>query len=381
MDHWRWEARVESIADCRPNFALLTLRDPTERDVRRCPILHDRPTLMPEPRATCTEHIHFLLLPEFSAIGFMSAVEPLRVANRFGAQRRTAMDGDGTAHGASEPLYAWHILSAGGMPVSASNGISLNAERSFGDVEGIRTLFIVAGFNPLAAYTRELGNWLRQLDRAGVTLGGIDTGSFVLAEAGLFDTQRVTLHWEAASAFSERYPSLPVSGELFEIDGPRITCAGGTASIDMMLDLIGRKHGHALAAAVSEQFVIGRIRDRSDHQRMEIAARYGIHNSKLIQVISVMEQHMEETLSPDALADAIGVTRRHLERLFCGVLKDTPTHFYLQLRLARARELLRQTDLSITSICVACGFESPSHFSRSYRARYGTTPRDDRAAA
>jgi AraC family carnitine catabolism transcriptional activator len=307
------------------------------------------------------EDISFLLLPGFSAIGFMSAVEPLRVANRF-----------------RENLYRWHILSIDGAPVAASNGISLNAEAAFDAVKHAQTLFVVAGFEPLACYTRGLGSWLKRLDRAGATLGGIDTGSFILAEAGLFSPMdSLTLHWEALSAFCERYPALTASQELFEISEHRIT--GGTASIDMMLDLIGRNHGAALASAVSEQFVVSRIRQRSDHQRMEIAARYGVHNRKLIQVIGVMELHMEDPLAPDELAQEIGVTRRQLERLFCAALKDTPTHFYQQLRLNRARELLQQTDMTITSICVACGFESPSHFSRTYRARFGASPRRDRS--
>ena len=226
------------------------------------------------------EDMSFLLLPGFSAIGFMSAVEPLRVANRF--------RGD---------LYRWRILSLDGAPVAASNGISINADAAIGDVDAARTLFVVAGFEPLACYTRALGDCLKRLARAGATLGGIDTGSFVLAEAGLLGgADSVTVHWEALSAFRERYPSLDASQELFEIGARRITCAGGTASIDMMLDLIGREHGAALASAVSEQFVVSRIRQRSDHQRMEIAARYGVHNRKLIQVIGVMEQHMEEPL-------------------------------------------------------------------------------------
>ncbi|SEK06875.1 GlxA family transcriptional regulator [Paraburkholderia diazotrophica] len=308
------------------------------------------------------EDISFLLLPGFSAIGFMSAVEPLRVANRF-----------------REDLYRWHILSVDGAPVAASNGISLNAESAFGDVDQAQTVFVVAGFEPLVRYSRALGEWLKRLDRARATLGGIDTGAFILAEAGLLrPTDSVTLHWEALSAFRERYPAVQASEELFEIGERRITCAGGTASIDMMLDLISRSHGAALASSISEQFVVSRIRQRSDHQRMEIAARYGVHNRKLIQVIGVMEQNMEEPLTPADLAQEIGVTRRQLERLFCSSLKDTPTHFYLQLRLDRARELLRQTDMSITAICVACGFESPSHFSRTYRARFGASPRDDR---
>ncbi|TKC88085.1 GlxA family transcriptional regulator [Trinickia terrae] len=310
------------------------------------------------------EDISFLLLPGFSAIGFMSAVEPLRVANRF-------RDG----------LYQWHILSIDGAPVTASNGISLNAEAAFGavEVERVRTLFVVAGFEPLAGYTRALGEWLKRASRAGATLGGIDTGSFILAEAGLFSGEdRLTLHWEALSAFRERYPALDASQELFEIGERRITCAGGTASIDMMLDLIGRSHGAALASRISEQFVVGRIRRRSDHQRMEIAVRYGVHNLKLVQVIGLMEENMEDPLTPDELAQEVGVTRRQLERLFCSALKDTPTHFYQCLRLTRARELVRQTAMTITSICVACGFESPSHFSRTYRARFGMSPGRDR---
>ncbi|WP_159835051.1 GlxA family transcriptional regulator [Burkholderia sp. 8Y] len=309
------------------------------------------------------QDFHFLLLPQFSSIGFMSAIEPLRVANRFQGE-----------------LYRWHILSVDGGPVAASNGISLNADRSIDDAADVRTLIVVSAFEPLAVYTRRIGEWLRKLDRAGATLGGIDTGSFILAEAGLLAGKRATLHWEALAAFAERYPSIETSQEIFAIDARRITCAGGTASIDLMLDLIARDHGAELAAQVSEQFVLGRIRQRSDHQRMKIAARYGIHNRKLIQVIGVMEQHMEEPLAPDALAESIGVTRRQLERLFCSALKDTPTHFYLGLRLARARELLQQTDMSILAVCVACGFESPSHFSRTYRARFNTSPRQDRSA-
>jgi len=315
-----------------------------------------------DPMST-PHHFHFLLLPEFSSIGFMSAIEPLRVANRFA--------GD---------LYRWHILSVDGGPVAASNGITLNAEGAFDQVSDARTVFVVSGFEPLSDYTRAIGDWLKRLDRAGATLGGIDTGSFILAEAGLLAGKRATLHWEAAAAFTERYPAIETSQELFEIDTRRITCAGGTASIDLMLDLIAREHGASLAAQVSEQFVLGRIRQRSDHQRLQIAARYGIHNRKLIQVIELMEQNMEEPLSPDALAESIGVTRRQLERLFCASMKDTPTHFYLGLRLTRARELLQQTDMSILAVCVACGFESPSHFSRTYRVRFNTSPRQDRSA-
>ncbi len=320
-----------------------------------------RPALT-SPARPMPETLHFLLLPGFSALGCMSAIEPLRVANRF-----------------RPDLYRWQLLSMDGAPVLASNGVALNADAAFAEVERADTVFVIAGFEPLARYTRTLGDWLRRQHLGGATIGGIDTGSFVLAEAGLFDpSHTLTLHWEALAAFRERYPRLNATQELFETGERRITCAGGTASIDMMLELIGRRHGADLAATISEQFVVGRIRQHSDRQRLEIAARYGVHNRKLIQVIGAMERHTETPLSSDALAQDVGITRRQLERLFSSILNDTPTRFYMQLRLDRARELLQQTDMTITAICVACGFESPSHFSRSYRARFGASPRNDR---
>jgi len=311
-----------------------------------------------------SETIHFLLLPGFSAMGFISALEPLRVANRF--------------RGA---LYRWRVLSLDGGAVQASNGMSVNADGVLGEGEAARLLLIVAGFEPLACYGASLHQALRRLDHEGVLLGGIDTGAMVLAEAGLLDGHRATVHWEALEAFKERYPRLQATQELFEIDRRRITCAGGTASIDLMLDLIAQAHGSELAVQVSEQFVLGRIRPRQDHQRMQIASRYGISNKKLVKVIGEMERNTEQPLNTEVLADAVQVTRRQLERLFRLHLDDTPSGFYLRLRLDKARQLLRQTDMSVMEVSVACGFESASYFTRCYRGRFERCPREDRRAA
>lgn len=327
-----------------------------------------RTGLQPRPLQTAAvprpspQSIHFLLLPEFSVMGFVSAIEPLRVANRF-----------------RELSYQWHILSCDGGPVTASNGMSINAEGAFADVRNLETIFVVAGFNPLEYYRPVLAAWLRDAKQRGATLGAVDTGAFILAEAHLLGAEPVTLHWEAQAAFTERYPAIALTQELFEIGQRCITCAGGTAAIDMMLALIGRKHGRDLAAAVSEQFVLGRIRSPSDHQRMEIASRYGLHNRKTIQIVKLMQEHIEDPLPAGDLANMIGVTRRQLERLFSTHLHDTPSHFYICVRLERARELLRQTDMGVMAVGVACGFSSSSHFSRAYRARFGLSPKDDRS--
>jgi len=307
--------------------------------------------------------IHFLLLPGFSAMGFISALEPLRVANRFRG-----------------PLYRWRVLSLDGGPVQASNGMSVNADGALAQEAPGRMLLVVAGFDPLVHFGPALQQGLRRFDHDGVILGGIDTGAMLLAEAGLLDGYRATLHWEALDAFKERYPRLQATQELFEIDRRRITCAGGTASIDLMLDLIAQAHGSELAVQVSEQFVLGRIRPRQDHQRMQIASRYGISNKKLVKVIGEMERNIEQPLNTQVLADAVQVTRRQLERLFRLHLEDTPSGFYLRLRLDKARQLLRQTDMSVLEVAVACGFESASYFTRCYRVRFERCPREDRLA-
>jgi AraC family carnitine catabolism transcriptional activator len=318
---------------------------------------------MNDPRDNTTDQIHFLLMPGFSMLGFSCALEPLRAANRFGG-----------------PLYDWHIVSRDGGPVPASGGITIMADRAMGDVARAATVFVVAGYDPLDHHDSDVAAWLRRLDLFGTTLGAVDTGCFVLAESGLLGREPVTLHWEAIPAFVESYPTLTVTQELFEIGERRITCAGGTAALDMMLHLIGRKHGSGLAVQVSEQFVQGHIRDRSEHQRMEIAARYGVHNKKLVQVLGIMETHLADLLSTDALAVRVGVTRRQLERLFREHLHDSPSNLYLNLRLDRARQLLQQTDMNIMEVSVACGFESASHFSRTYRARFKVCPSRDREA-
>jgi AraC family carnitine catabolism transcriptional activator len=315
----------------------------------------------PDECAPMSQDYYFLLMPGFSIMGFVSAVEPLRVANRFGGE-----------------LYRWHVLSMDGGAVIASNGMSVNADAALEPLKKGSTLWVVAGFEPLQFCTPALEHWLRRLDHDGVTLGAIDTGSFVLAQAGLLEGHRLTLHWEALDAFKESYPNMVVTQELFEIDRRRITSAGGTASIDMMLDLIGQAHGPELAIKVSEQFVLGRIRPRKDHQRMQIATRFGINNKKLVQVIGEMEQHTEPPLSTLQLAEGIQVTRRQLERLFRLYLNDTPSNFYLGLRLEKARQLLRQSDMSVLEISIACGFESPSYFTRSYKGRFVKCPREDR---
>ncbi len=317
--------------------------------------------MSPVPFYETTETIHFFLLPGFSMMGFVCALEPLRVANRF-----------------RPGVYQWVIVSADGKPVQASDGISILVDKSIMEIDKVECIFIVAGFRPLDHQTPAINYWLQRINRQGAILGAVDSGAFNLAEAGLLEADQVTLHWEAIPAFMERYPHLRVRQELFEMGDRRMTCAGGTAALDMMHEFISRRFGSEFAIQVSEQFVRGNVRNQSDQQRMQIAGRYNVHNKKVVHAIHMMESNTENPWSTNELAASMGITRRHLERLFRIYLNETPTNFYLQLRLERARQLLQQTEMTIMEISVACGFESSSYFSRAYRLRFGQSPSKDR---
>jgi AraC family carnitine catabolism transcriptional activator len=297
------------------------------------------------------ETIGFLLLPKFSMMAFVSALEPLRVANRL-AQRT---------------LYRWEIMSQDGGPVAASSNLTLVADHALEAAPGVDKLVVTAS------------HWLKRLDRAGVALGAIDTGSFLLAWSGLLDGYRATTHWESLDSFAEQFPKVDVGAGLFIIDRTRFTCAGGTAALDMMLHLIRLRHGQQLAAAVSDQFIHAKIRDPQERQRMVPQAREGISRPGFARAIELMETHLEEVLGIDTLCEAAGVSRRQLERMFQRHFRLSPQRYYLDLRLQRARALLQYTDLSVIEVTVACGFGAAAHFSRAYRAWAGRPPSAERA--
>ena len=306
--------------------------------------------------------VGFLLIPNFSMLAFASAIEPLRAANR--------MSGD--------TLFSWIVASPDGMQSRASNHVKTEVDGDSTILVDCHIVFVCAGLDVKAQSDKSILNMLRRLDRQGAVIGAICTGTYLMAAAGLLDDRRCTIHWENIDGLAEEFPLLEITNELFEIDDTRITCSGGTASLDMILYMIGQIHGQTLAAQVSDQFIHDRIRDPSDRQRMELRSRLGVSHPKLLAVVDYMEQGLEEPLSQTELAQKANLSTRQLERLFRKYLSTTPTRYYLNLRLARARHLLRQTSMSILSIALACGFVSASHFSKCYREVYGRTPRAER---
>ena len=320
---------------------------------------------MTAPQGESPQEFGYLVLPQFSMLNLGSAMDPLRAANRMSGRE----------------LYTWRALSAGGLQVPASNGVDLCTNGTLAEIERIPNLIVVSGMEPQNVALPPVLARLRRLARNGCRLGAVSTGSYILAKAGLLDGYRCTIHWEYLSSFQEEFPDLGATQELYEIDRDRMTCSGGTAAMDMMLHLIATDHGRELATAVAEQFIHGQIRDQAAPQRMALRNRLGAAHPKLLAVVGLMEENLEDPMSRADLARRVGLSTRQLERLFRSYLRRTPTRYYLELRLQRARALLTQSTMSVLDVAMACGFVSASHFSKCYRDYFNRTPREDRRCA
>jgi AraC family carnitine catabolism transcriptional activator len=303
--------------------------------------------------------IGFLLLPQFPIYALILALESLRLANQNSGRR----------------LFSTHLFGLDGAAVAAGNGMTVAPERAIAEVPFCPTVIVCAGNQPVQHITRGLLAWLRRLERHGALLGALDTGSFALAAAGLLDGYQATLHWEAIPLFREHHPEVAVSEQLYVVDRNRVTCAGGIATLDMMLHLIALKHGRDLAQIVANGFVHGRIRRAAEQQRVSVDDALGHVDPRLGRIVRAMEDNIELPLSARDLAARAGISVRQLERLIHGRFGDTPMRYYLKLRLQAARNHLFYGDMPIQDVAAACGFSSPSVLSRTFRAHFGLSPR------
>ena len=303
----------------------------------------------------------FLLLDRFTMLSFAGAIEPLRIANRV----------------AGEQLYTW-VLAGEGEMVSCSNGAAFKLDIGLEDIDRDDIVLVCGGIDVQKSATKAVLNWLRREARRGVTIGGLCTGAYAVAKAGLLDGKKATIHWENQDGFLEEFEKVKLTKSVFVMDGNRWSTAGGTSSIDLMLKVIAIDQGEDLANTVADQLIYSSIRTDQDSQRLSIPTRIGVRHPKLSQVIQMMEANIEDPMSPADLAEEVGMSTRQLERLFRRYLNRSPKRYYMELRLQKARNLLMQTDMSVINVALACGFASPSHFSKCYRSHYNTTPYRER---
>jgi transcriptional regulator GlxA family with amidase domain len=316
------------------------------------------------PEAQTALHVSFLMLPEYTLSAFSNAIGILRMANRL----------------TDRALYTWSVHSLDGQPVISSAGLELTIDGSLADAADANILMVCGGYSVKKYCNKLLTDGLRKIAKRKIPIGGIDTGTYALAVAGLLDGYRCTIHWENLSSLREEFPRLEITSSLFVIDRDRYTCSGGISSIDLMLNLIASIHGHQLVQEISEQFTCDRVRTEKDAQRAPLKYLIGASQPRLVDAVTLMESNIEEPLTLDEVADYVGISRRQLERLFNRYLHCAPSRYYLELRLSRARLLLLQTSIAVIDVAISCGFSTAPHFSKCYSDLYGKPPSAERRA-
>ena len=270
-------------------------------------------------------------------------------------------------------------------PVRASNGVECAVDTSLDDErrkmagpDRPSMVIVCSGINVESYQNRSVFAWLREEYNRGVAVGGLCTGAYVLAAAGLLSNKRCAIHWENLPGFSEAFPKANVFADLFEVDQNIYTCAGGTAALDMMLKLIGDDFDENLVNRVCEQVLTDRVRSPTDRQRLPLRARLGVQNSKVLTIIELMEGNLSEPLSLIEIADACRpvpppdrAAVPHRDGPLAGPLLSGD-----QARPGPA--LLIQSSMPVVEVAVACGFVSASHFSKCYRELYARSPQQER---
>ena len=306
--------------------------------------------------------IDFYIGDSFTIVPFINALDPLRIANNISGKK----------------LFRWRLLSDDGKPVRAINDMVFPVDAAIRDISSSSNVFLFIGFDPIMELPRELATWLRGLVVQGAHLGAAGAGSLFLAQAGLLNGYSATIHWNYRESFAEEFPQVTMSRNIYEIDRNRFTCAGGTATMTMMLHAIASHYSHDLASEVADLFIAGELSTRDpDHMKLR-RARIGVKHTPLNSVIDAMETHIEHPLTIVELANNAGLSQRQLGRMFRLNFQRTPVHYYVELRIQHGRRLLQQTDMPVTEVALASGFSSPEHFSRKYRALIGISPTEDR---
>ncbi|MFN4142378.1 GlxA family transcriptional regulator [Aestuariivirga sp.] len=309
--------------------------------------------------------VSFVLLPRFNMMTLTMLMEPMRIANYLAPQK----------------LYEWDFRASFEGPVSASSGMTV-ACRSF-DQEGLPVpdMIVVCGsWGAEHLDDQRLFRWLRRLARSKVQMVAVELGIYAFAKAGIVTDQKVTTHWSMMAGLAEAYPELQVVEQLFSVEGPVMTCSGGTAGLDLMLHIVGRKNGDQLAAEIANQVMHHPRRPPEALQRYATGGKHDDVHQDVRAAMTLLEARIEEPTPVPRVCREIGVSQRKLERLFKRDIGCTIVQYSKLLRLQYARVLLSSTRMSIREVSAACGFNSMSYFSQSFLEAFGKKPSEYRQA-
>jgi len=297
----------------------------------------------------------FLVTDGFSMHSLTSVTEPLLLANR-------ELEFD---------AYQWRIVSQSGREIRSSLGLSVKMDGSLTSVEKSDHIIVCASSNTTIDYSKPVLALLRRHHATGGVIGSLGNGAFALAQAGVLNNKAFTVHWECRQTMVESYPELDVQDRIFVADNRVLTSAGGAASAELALELISQDFGLQMANQVAELCVRPPKATPEDRQRSPVSSVMGTGNRVLVETVSLMQGNLETPIKLTGLALRAGVSRRQLERVFRQYTGQSPGQFYREIRIAYARKLIAETDLPITEIMFASGFESASCFNQNFKKNMG----------
>ncbi|MCC5884675.1 MAG: GlxA family transcriptional regulator [Halomonas sp.] len=313
--------------------------------------------------------VGFVLLHRFTLLPFAAFVDCLRLAADEGDRSR-------------QLRCHWTFMTSTGEPAASSCGASITPCQPFRDPQEFDYIVVIGGVLDDAdrADTTALA-YLRRAANAQVPLVGLCTGVFALIQAGLMSGRRCCVSWYHHRDMIQRFPTIePVADRLFVDDGDRLTCAGGSAGADLAAYLIERHLGKAWAMKSLRIMLLDEARIGAHPQPQPVV--FGKIEDRLVRrSIAVLEQHLGEPITMEALAERVGTSRRNLERRFRETLGVGPQKFARDLRLRYGLWLLHYTGKSVTEIGERCGFADTAHFSRHFRTAFGMPPSEMRKRA
>ena len=281
---------------------------------------------------------------------------------------------------AGERLFSHMLLTSEDAAVVSSCNFPAPFTDHIDDCPTLDVLLICSGETSFGYNEPRVLHWLRRIYHSGTIVGGVSSGSLLMARAGLLDNRPCAVHWASVEAMRENFYRVIVTDRIFCVDGRVITCAGGVSTLDMMLYLIERLSGRQLALKLADALIYPVKRGGDEPARNSPAARTGTKSRQLVRSVELMENHIESPISINEMGQRVGASVRHLERLFSHSFGLSPSQYYMRLRLEAAHDLLVKTDLQIVEVAMRCGFCNASHFTRRYSDAYKQTPSVHRRA-
>lgn len=297
-----------------------------------------------------------MLFEPFSNHVLANVLEPLRAANDL----------------LGRAAYGWHFVTLDGAAVRSSSGLPVTPHAALGAEPAGDYLVVLPSYGYRALTSPALRSGLRAAARRHKALIGLDCGAWLLADAGLLDGTRATIHFDEFDQFSERFPNVEAQRARWVIAGNRLTAGGALPGFELLLHLIGETHGAALTLEIVSLFMSG-----TEGPSPGLIAR----DPMVARAVEIMHAHIERPRTIPDIAAAVGGTQLQLDRRFRAGLGAAPRAVYGKLRLDAAKRLVVQTDLSITEISLRVGYENAAAFCRAFRRAFGQTPGAWRRAA